>query len=99
MQILADHYLPVDDTLIPTGKVQSVSEVPAMDFTSPRSIGEVSLLLFVATNVCHMWVILNWSGARIAETSGGYDHCYVLRTRDPTGTRASRCISCCIDIL
>ncbi len=35
----ADHYTPVDDTLIPTGKIESVEGTP-FDFTSPKKIGE-----------------------------------------------------------
>lgn len=34
-----DEYLPVDDTLIPTGELKSVKDTP-MDFTSPHKIGE-----------------------------------------------------------
>jgi aldose 1-epimerase len=34
----ADQYLPVDDTLIPTGKSGPVKGTP-MDFTKPRSLG------------------------------------------------------------
>ena len=34
-----DKYLPVDDTLIPTGELKSVKGTP-MDFTSPHKIGE-----------------------------------------------------------
>ncbi len=39
MQIMADRYLPVDQTLIPTGEERDVKE-SAMDFTVPRSIGD-----------------------------------------------------------
>ena len=38
MQIFADRYTPVDTTLIPTGKLDSVHGTP-FDFTSPQSIG------------------------------------------------------------
>jgi aldose 1-epimerase len=37
--IFADKYTPVDDTLIPTGKIESVRGTP-LDFTSPHAIGE-----------------------------------------------------------
>jgi aldose 1-epimerase len=37
--ILADQYTPVDDTLIPTGKVAPVRGTP-LDFTTPHTIGE-----------------------------------------------------------
>jgi aldose 1-epimerase len=34
----ADHYTPVDSTLIPTGEIKSVKGTP-FDFTSPKKIG------------------------------------------------------------
>jgi aldose 1-epimerase len=37
--IKADRYTPVDETLIPTGEISSVRGT-ALDFTSPREIGE-----------------------------------------------------------
>lgn len=36
----ADRFLPVDETLIPTGEVKKVQDAPCMDFTSPHKIGE-----------------------------------------------------------
>jgi aldose 1-epimerase len=38
MQILADNFTPVDDTLIPTGEIKPVKGTP-MDFTKPMTIG------------------------------------------------------------
>jgi len=38
MQIRADRYIPVDDKLIPTGKIEPVKGTP-LDFTSPKTIG------------------------------------------------------------
>ena len=38
MMINADRYLPVDDTLIPTGEPAAVKGTP-MDFTRPTTIG------------------------------------------------------------
>jgi len=38
LMINADHYLPVDAGLIPTGEIKSVKGTP-MDFTAPRAIG------------------------------------------------------------
>jgi aldose 1-epimerase len=49
------HYLPVNKKLVPTGEIRPVSADPAMDFTTPHTLGE-----------------------RIAQVSGGYDHCYVI---------------------
>ncbi|WP_183562588.1 aldose epimerase family protein [Mucilaginibacter sp. SP1R1] len=39
VQIDADHYLPVDSTLIPTGKIESVNGTP-FDFVTPTVIGK-----------------------------------------------------------
>jgi aldose 1-epimerase len=38
LMIAAEQYLPVDDTLIPTGEIKSVKGTP-MDFTRPMAIG------------------------------------------------------------
>ncbi len=38
LMIEADHYIPVDSTLIPTGEIKSVKGTP-FDFTSPKKIG------------------------------------------------------------
>ena len=38
LEIMADHYTPVDDTLIPTGEIRSVQGTP-LDFTKPTAIG------------------------------------------------------------
>jgi aldose 1-epimerase len=39
MKIYADSYTPVDDTLIPTGRIAPVKKTP-IDFTSPKPIGK-----------------------------------------------------------
>lgn len=39
VQIDADNYVPVDSTLIPTGKIESVKGTP-FDFTKPTTIGQ-----------------------------------------------------------
>jgi aldose 1-epimerase len=39
MQIMADRYTVVDETLIPTGELRPVAGTP-MDFTEPHTIGE-----------------------------------------------------------
>jgi aldose 1-epimerase len=39
MQLGADWYTPVDDTLIPTGQVSPVKGTP-IDFTKPKTIGQ-----------------------------------------------------------
>ena len=40
LQIEADAFTPIDETLIPTGEIRSVKGTP-MDFTSPTAIGSV----------------------------------------------------------
>lgn len=39
LTIFADRYTPVDETSIPTGVIESVKNVPGMDFTKPKTIG------------------------------------------------------------
>jgi len=39
LYLAADRYIPVDDTLIPTGKIEPVKGTP-LDFTKPVAIGE-----------------------------------------------------------
>ena len=39
VQLFADHYLPVDATLIPTGEIAPVEQTP-FDFTEPKPIGK-----------------------------------------------------------
>lgn len=39
LQLMASNYTPVDETLIPTGEIATVSGTP-MDFTAPHAIGE-----------------------------------------------------------
>src|SRR5690606_32514186 len=39
LQLNADHYTPVDETLIPTGEIATVKGTP-FDFTRPKPIGE-----------------------------------------------------------
>jgi len=40
VQIHADRFLPVDGTLVPTSAVETVKNLPVVDFTNPRAIGE-----------------------------------------------------------
>jgi len=54
LQIHAEHFTPVGETLIPTGEVQPVKDTP-MDFTTATPMG-----------------------LRIGQTSGGYDHYFIL---------------------
>src|SRR5690606_11509960 len=38
LQLFADHYTPIDSTLIPTGEIAHVAGTP-LDFTQPEEIG------------------------------------------------------------
>jgi aldose 1-epimerase len=59
MQILADNFTPVDDTLIPTGEIKSVKGTP-MDFTKPMTIG--SRIKDVPGGYDHNYVLNNSKG-------------------------------------
>ena len=61
--IRADRFTPVDETLIPTGELAPVAGT-AMDFTSPKPIGQDINELGAGDNTV---------------AGGGYDHNYVLR--------------------
>lgn len=63
LEILADHYTPVDSAMIPTGQITPVAGT-VMDFTSPIAIGAR---------------IDQLPGDPAANDPGGYDHNYVLR--------------------
>lgn len=73
MLIDADFFTPVDDTLIPTGEIQSVKGTP-MDFTKPTRIGDrVDQVGKNPTGYDHNYV-LNSSGKKLA---------FALRVREP----------------
>jgi len=69
LMLAADHYTPVDDTLIPTGEISPVKGT-VMDFTVPTAIGA--------------------RFGRLGGDPGGYDHNYVLNSRDGTLALAAR---------
>jgi len=54
LMIDADHYTPVDSTLIPTGEIKSVKGTP-FDFTSPKKIGRD--IDSVKRGYDHNWVL------------------------------------------
>ena len=59
LKILADTYVPVDETLIPTGELRYVKN-SAMDFTTPHAIGE--RIGEVEGGYDHTWVLNNYDG-------------------------------------
>lgn len=79
MMINADNFTPVDKTLIPTGKIESVKGTP-MDFTKPTAIGariddKYEQLVF-AGGYDHNYVLNNKGGkprlaARVSEPTSG----------------------------
>lgn len=69
MQIFADNFTPVDDTLIPTGEIKAVKDSP-MDFTKPMTIG--SRIKEVPGGYDHNYV-LNNSGGSLALAASVYD--------------------------
>ncbi len=69
LRLEADHFLPTDDGLIPTGEKKSVTDTP-MDFTQSMRIGErihVDYLpLHQAGGYDHCWVLRNDDKFRLA---------------------------------
>jgi aldose 1-epimerase len=77
VRINADHYTPIDSTLIPTGRIAPVAGTP-FDFTTPKAIGSrirvgVPQIVF-AHGYDHNWV-LNGTGGRgaLALAARAYD--------------------------
>jgi aldose 1-epimerase len=62
LMIAANKFLPVDETLIPTGKLQDVKNTP-FDFTSPKTIGarisDKDQQLKYGLGYDHCWVFAN----------------------------------------
>ncbi len=69
IQIHADLYTPVDDELLPTGEILSVSRTP-FDFRTPKLIG------------LDIDAVANSGAGRMHGVGGGYDHNFVLRGED-----------------
>jgi aldose 1-epimerase len=63
LQINADRYTPVDDTLIPTGELAPVEGTP-MDFRQPRAIG-------ASTVYDHNWVLNGRVAAILHDPASG----------------------------
>lgn len=73
LQIMADRYVPVDETLIPTGELKAVKN-SAMDFTTPHAIGD--RIKQVEGGYDHTWVLNNQDGnmrlvAEVTEPESG----------------------------
>ncbi len=61
LTLWADHYLPVDETLIPTGEIRPVAGTP-MDFTSPKHIG--TAITDVPGGYDHNYILRGETGQR-----------------------------------
>lgn len=63
LQLNCSHYLPTDDTLIPSGEIAPVAGTP-MDFTSPKPLGQDIKVDFPALNYGkgydNCWVVDNY---------------------------------------
>ncbi len=80
LQLLASHYLPTDDTQIPTGEIAPVKGTP-MDFTESKAIGKDINADFEALKIGkgydHCWVLDDWhkhtliSAARLKSNKSG----------------------------
>jgi len=69
LMLTADHFTPVDDTLIPTGEIKAVDGTP-MDFTKPMPVG--SRIDQVKGGYDHNFV-LNSSGGSMALAASVYE--------------------------
>jgi aldose 1-epimerase len=67
--LVADKYTPVDDKLIPTGKIEDVKGTP-MDFTTPKAIGRD--IGMTKAGYDHNWV-LNKTGNGLEKAAALYD--------------------------
>lgn len=67
LQLNADHYTPVDDTLIPTGAIEPVADTP-LDFRQPHVIGaRIASLVDTPTLGYDHNFVLNASAAALAQ--------------------------------
>jgi aldose 1-epimerase len=69
LELDADKYTPVNDKLIPTGKIEDVKGTP-MDFTSPKMIGKD--IGMTKAGYDHNWV-LNKTGNGLEKAAAVYD--------------------------
>ena len=78
LTVAAEHYTPVDDTLIPTGKIAPVAGTP-LDFTKPHKVGErIDALIKTSTiGYDHNFVLTK----RQAQPS------FAVKLRDPASGR------------
>jgi len=73
LMLNADRFLPVDDTLIPLGRLDAVKGTP-MDFTSPKAIGKDMAQVEGGYDHCYVLICKNHGlnlAARVAEPTGG----------------------------
>jgi len=81
LQLDADKYIPVDDTLIPTGKIEAVAGTP-LDFTKPMLIGaRIDKLLATSTKGYDHCFVRRGSAGKLSE---------IARVRHPASGRIMR---------
>lgn len=72
LQLNCKHYLPTDDTLVPTGEYAVVSGTP-MDFTTPKAIGkdikENFKPLKIAKGYDHCWLVDDFENQSLKEVA------------------------------
>lgn len=72
LHIKASHYLPTDETLIPTGEIASVTGTP-MDFTQPkkfgRDMGEDFPALRYGKGYDNCWMVDNYEKGKLQEVA------------------------------
>lgn len=72
LQLHAAHWLPTDETQIPTGEIAPVADTP-MDFTQPKEIGRDIRNDFEALKIGkgydHCWVLDSWQKHRLTRAA------------------------------
>ena len=86
VRIEADHYTPIDDTLIPTGEIASLDGTP-LDFRQPTEIGarlrDPHPQLSLARGYDHNWVLRGGRGELVE----------AAQVHDPASRRALTCLT------
>ena len=78
LEVMSDHYLAVDDTLIPTGKLADVKGTP-LDFTKPHKIGErIKQIKADPVGYDHCYALRNQDSSKLA---------LAARVKEPTSGR------------
>lgn len=71
LKLFCDNYLPVDETLIPTGQIASVEGTP-LDFRQPRKLGE-RMGQLPATNGYDHCLVVNGQAGKLRPAARAFD--------------------------